>query len=153
MQTSSAQCDMLHVKPVFKSHSTSVFPRQYHSTNAPHLYSSTYCFYRKGKRAKPGNLPRSDSFSEIGDIGQKHITTFWVLNGFCWWYNRQDISVISKTRHLASLPLTRRHDTRDKSNLTTAHTTDIPGSCSRMLTKQPTKVQQPLGLHLNSTKS
>ena len=29
--------------------------------------SSTCCSYRKGKRVKPGNLPQSNNFSEIGE--------------------------------------------------------------------------------------
>jgi hypothetical protein len=45
---------------------TSVFPCQYHYTNAPHSSSSTCCSYQKGKRGKPGNLPKSDALSEIG---------------------------------------------------------------------------------------
>jgi hypothetical protein len=40
------------------------FPNQYHSTNAPHSYSSTYS--SEGKRAKPGNIPKSSAISEIG---------------------------------------------------------------------------------------
>ena len=47
------------------SQSTSFFPCQYHSTNAP--YSSTYCSYQKDKRPKHGNLPKSNYLSEIGE--------------------------------------------------------------------------------------
>ena len=50
------------------SPSASVFPCQYHSTNAPYSVSSTCCFYQKDKRAKPGNLPKkSNALSEIGE--------------------------------------------------------------------------------------
>ena len=40
------------------SPSTSVFPCQYHSTNAPDSSSSTRCSYQKDKWTKPGNLPK-----------------------------------------------------------------------------------------------
>ena len=45
------------------------FPRQYHSTNAPHSSSSTCCSYQKGKRAKSGNLPKSNAVSDIRSVG------------------------------------------------------------------------------------
>ena len=41
------------------------FPCQYHPTNAPHSSSSTRCSYQKDKRAKPGNLPKSNAVSQI----------------------------------------------------------------------------------------
>jgi len=39
--------------------STPVLPSQYHSTNAPHSSPSTCCSNQKGKRSKPGILPKS----------------------------------------------------------------------------------------------
>jgi hypothetical protein len=47
------------------SPSTSVFPCQYHSINAPHSSSSTRCYYHKYKWAKPGDLPKGIALSEI----------------------------------------------------------------------------------------
>jgi hypothetical protein len=38
---------------------TSIFPRQCHSTTAPNSSSSAYHSYRKGKRMKPGKLPKA----------------------------------------------------------------------------------------------
>jgi len=46
---------------------TSVFSYQYHSTNAPYFSSSTCCSYQKDKRAKPGDLPKSDVLAESGE--------------------------------------------------------------------------------------
>ena len=43
------------------------FPCQYHSTNSPLSSSSACCSYQKGKRAKPGNLPKSNTLLEIGE--------------------------------------------------------------------------------------
>jgi len=48
------------------SPSTSIFPCQYHSTIAPLSSSYTCCCYKKDKRTKPGNLPKSNPPSEIG---------------------------------------------------------------------------------------
>ena len=44
------------------------FPCQYHSTNAPHSSSSTRWSYRKDKRARPGNLPKSNALTEIRQV-------------------------------------------------------------------------------------
>ena len=41
-----------------------VFPRQYHSTNAPYSSSSTCCSYPKDRGAKTGNYPRSNAAPE-----------------------------------------------------------------------------------------
>jgi len=49
------------------SPSTSVFLCQYISTNAPHSSSSTCRSYQKDKRAKPGNHPKSNDLSKIGE--------------------------------------------------------------------------------------
>jgi hypothetical protein len=59
--------------------STSVFPCQYHSTNAPYSSSSTRCSY-KDKGMMRGNLPKSNAFSEIGKYWIKkdfHILVPW----------------------------------------------------------------------------
>jgi hypothetical protein len=48
------------------SASTSVVPCQYHSTSTPYLCAFTCCSYQKDERAKPGNLPKSNLFSDIG---------------------------------------------------------------------------------------
>jgi hypothetical protein len=45
------------------------FPCQYNSTNAPYSSSSTCFSFQKDKRAKCGNLPKSNTLSEIGGIG------------------------------------------------------------------------------------
>jgi hypothetical protein len=59
------------------SPNTSIFACLYHSTNAPHSSSSTHCYHQKYKRAKPGNLPRSNALSEIGEQGMgKHFSLF-----------------------------------------------------------------------------
>ena len=50
------------------SPSTSVFPCQYHFTCAPNSFSSTCRSFKKDKLAKkPGNLPKSNPLSKIGD--------------------------------------------------------------------------------------
>jgi len=41
------------------------FPSQYHSTNAPFSSSSAHYYYQD-KRAKPGNLPKSNALLGIG---------------------------------------------------------------------------------------
>jgi hypothetical protein len=51
---------------IYCGQSTSVFPCQYHSINAPYSSSSTRCSYQTNKQARPGNLPQSDTLSEIG---------------------------------------------------------------------------------------
>jgi hypothetical protein len=40
---------------------------QFQSTTAPYSSLSTRCLYQNDKRAKPGNLPESNAFSEIGE--------------------------------------------------------------------------------------
>jgi hypothetical protein len=48
------------------SPSISVFPSQYHSTNAPYSHSPACCFYPTDKGAKPANLLQSNArISEI----------------------------------------------------------------------------------------
>jgi hypothetical protein len=60
--------------------SISVFPCQYHSTNAPRSSSSTRRFYQKDKRATRGNLPKSKAFSEIGQhFIRKSAFTFYII--------------------------------------------------------------------------
>lgn len=44
-----------------------VFPYQYGSTSAPSSSSPTCCSYQKDKEARPGNLPKSNAFSETGE--------------------------------------------------------------------------------------
>ena len=63
-----------------------VFPCQYHSTIAPHSPWSTCCHYQKDKRAKPGDLPKSNSVSELQQ--------FWVANCFHFFYEPSDFTVI-----------------------------------------------------------
>jgi hypothetical protein len=43
------------------------FPCQHHSTNASYSSSSTCCSYQKNKLAQPGNLPKRNALSEIGE--------------------------------------------------------------------------------------
>jgi hypothetical protein len=70
---------------------------QYHSTNAPHPSSSTnmHCSYQKCKRAKTGNLPKSNALSEIGEYWkEKFFHLCFVFKGlqdtvqiifiYCW---------------------------------------------------------------------
>jgi hypothetical protein len=64
----------IHVRFVVKvalgqvfSPSTSIYPCQYHSTYSLYSSISTCCSYQKDKRAKPGNLPKSNVLSEIGE--------------------------------------------------------------------------------------
>ena len=47
------------------SPSTSVFPFRYHSTNT--AYSTSYAAHQKNERAKAGNLPKSNTLSEVGE--------------------------------------------------------------------------------------
>jgi hypothetical protein len=44
---------------IFCAPSTSVSPCQYHCTTAPHSSSFTYCCYQKDKRARRGNLQKT----------------------------------------------------------------------------------------------
>jgi hypothetical protein len=53
------------------------FPRQYHSTNAPHPSLATCYSYQNGKRAKPGNLPQAMLFRTSGCTGQKSTVTLF----------------------------------------------------------------------------
>ena len=48
--------------------SISGFPRQYHSTNAPHSSPFTCCTYDDNILAKPGNLPKEMHFRKSGSI-------------------------------------------------------------------------------------
>jgi hypothetical protein len=48
------------------SPSISVFPCQYHSTNAPNSCSSACCSYQKDKLSKTGNLRKSNALSQVG---------------------------------------------------------------------------------------
>jgi hypothetical protein len=59
--------------------SFSVLPCQYHSTNAPYSSSSTRCSYQQDKRAKPGNFPKGNAVSEIGEHCIEH--SFFALEG------------------------------------------------------------------------
>jgi hypothetical protein len=43
-----------------------IFPCQYHFTNAPLIFT-TFRSYQKDKQSKPGNLPKSNALSEIGE--------------------------------------------------------------------------------------
>lgn len=53
--------------------SISIFPCQCHSTNAPCSFSSKCCSYQKEKWSKHGNLPKSNSLSEIWEnLVDKH---------------------------------------------------------------------------------
>jgi hypothetical protein len=47
--------------------STSLFPRQYRSINAPYSSWLTCCSYQKEKQAKPGNHPKGNSLAKIED--------------------------------------------------------------------------------------
>ena len=47
--------------------SGTVFLRHYHSISAPNLYSSTCCSHQKNKKAKPGNVPKRNVLSDIGE--------------------------------------------------------------------------------------
>jgi hypothetical protein len=61
--------------------SASLFPCQYHSTIAPYSSSSTCCSYQKDKRAKPGNLPKSDALSEIRERWTEKCFNFFYALG------------------------------------------------------------------------
>lgn len=41
--------------------------RHYHPTCAAHSSLSTCCFYQKNKGSKPGSVPKSSAFSEVGE--------------------------------------------------------------------------------------
>jgi hypothetical protein len=47
------------------------------STNAPYSSSSTCCSYYEDKRAKPGNLPPSNTFSEIRGAPHRRILSLF----------------------------------------------------------------------------
>ena len=51
----------------------------YHSTNAPHSSSTTCWCYRKDKRAKPGNLPKSNALKKIGEHGMESYFNFCLI--------------------------------------------------------------------------
>jgi len=55
------------------SPSTSIILRLHQCTNVPHPSSSTRCCNQKGKHVKPGNLPKRNALSEIGEyrLGKK----------------------------------------------------------------------------------
>jgi len=59
------------------SPSTSVFPWQYHSTNASYSSSSTWCRHEKDERAKSGNLHKAVVFMKSGSAGQKRTFSRW----------------------------------------------------------------------------
>jgi hypothetical protein len=62
--------------------STSDFPLQYHSANAPYSSSSAYCSYQKDKQVKPKSLPKSNALSEIGEHWlESTFTCFQALEG------------------------------------------------------------------------
>ena len=61
--------------------SNSVFPCQYHSTDAPYLSSSTCFFYQKDKRANPGNFPKSSCGSR-GAVDVNVVLIVVVFEGF-----------------------------------------------------------------------
>jgi hypothetical protein len=67
------------VRQVFVfSASTSVFLCQYHSTSAPYSSPRTSCCYQEDKRAKTGNLPKSNDLSDFGDHSvYKYQSTFY----------------------------------------------------------------------------
>jgi hypothetical protein len=67
--------------------STSDLPYQYHSTNAPHLSSSTYRFYQKDKQVKPGKLKKAMFCRQLGNTGQKSTFT-WSLRPGLWSLSR-----------------------------------------------------------------
>jgi hypothetical protein len=48
-----------------------LFSCYYHSTNAPHSSSSTYCSYLVDKRAKIKKLPKEILFRKLENTGQK----------------------------------------------------------------------------------
>jgi len=63
------------------SPSTLLLPCQCHSTNAPYSSSST-CSYYKGKRAKPGKPPPSNTLAEIrGAPHRKVLSLFHAQRG------------------------------------------------------------------------
>ena len=49
------------------------FSRQYHSIDAAYSSSSTRCLYQKDERAKPRNLPKSNTVSKIGESAWSQI--------------------------------------------------------------------------------
>jgi hypothetical protein len=68
------------------SPSASIFPCHYHFTNIP--YSSTCGSYRKDKRAKPGNLPKKQCSSEIGEDCNGRQFHFFSLQGVNTWVSK-----------------------------------------------------------------
>jgi len=63
---------------------TTVFPCPYHSTNAPYSSSSTHCYYRKDRWAKPGNLPQKKMF--LRKSGSKGLKTKFTDIFLALWY-------------------------------------------------------------------
>ena len=60
----------------FFAPSTSVSLCQYHPTNALHLSSSTYCSYQKDKRARPGNLKKTNVLSKLEEHWIENVCYF-----------------------------------------------------------------------------
>ena len=56
--------------------STSVFPCQYHSTDVPYSFLSTFSSYQQDKLAKPGNLKEQSSFVYRGTLDRRVISLF-----------------------------------------------------------------------------
>ena len=58
------------------SPSTSVFPYQHHSTDAPYSYLSSFSSYQTDKLAKPGNLKEQTSFVYRGTLDRRVLSLF-----------------------------------------------------------------------------
>ena len=82
-------CNVRFVVAKWLSTSTSprasVFPCQYSSSNAPYSSSATCFSYKKGKGAKPGNLPKKQfSFVNRRALDRKVLPHFKLID---WWFN------------------------------------------------------------------
>jgi len=79
--------------------STSVFPCQHHSINAPHSSSSTCCSYQNDKRAKYGNLPKTMIFRKSEGIGEKDtfpFSLFGTSKGWQRWYKSHTVCNVNQ---------------------------------------------------------
>jgi hypothetical protein len=74
--------------------STSVFPCQYHCTNAPHSSSCTCCSNQTDKGQKPGSLPKTNALLEIGEHWIEKCFHFAIFKGIrAVKYSKEDMFI------------------------------------------------------------